>query len=175
MAFLINQSDIKIYRPIADIPAERINVYIEESQKAELRAVLGEPLYYDFITKYNDSGDPMYTNYQNLLNGTTYTYNNDTIEFFGIKPMLVYYTLARFLTNQPMNITRYGVVMKTNDQSSNASAEQVRMTSNELRGEAVRYQNDLVQFLVEKSTTYPLYDSSDSKPIDETTFRFFGI
>lgn len=175
MAFLISKTDIKEYRPTADLPNERIDVYIEEVQKSEMRYLLGEPLYYDFITKYSDSGDPMYNNYQNLLNGTTYTYNSETIEFFGLKPMLVYYTLARFVVQNPVNLTRYGVVQKTNNNSQPLEVSQIRMVETSLKGEAVRYQNDAEKYLLENNTTYPLYNKRLSKPVNSSSFKFFGV
>src|ERR1043166_4766815 len=98
--YLISQDDIQKYHTIGEIPKGRIDPLIIRAQELDLKPVLNESLYYDFMTKYNSSGDPMYSYYQNLLNGTTYTYSGQTIQFPGIKPMLCAYMMARFLPMQ---------------------------------------------------------------------------
>ncbi len=160
--YLIQQSDIQKYHPIGDLPQGRIDPFIISAQELDLKPVLNESLYYDFITKYTTTGDPMYSAYQNLLNGTTYTYSGQTIQYPGIKQMLVFYTLSRFIPLNQINITRYGIVQKKNEQSEPISTTQLTYVVNNLRAQAMSYQNQLEQFLLQNQTIYPLYGSFPS-------------
>ncbi len=160
--YLISQSDIQKYHPIGELPQGRIDPFIISAQELDLKPVINESLYYDFTTKYNTSTDPMYTDYQNLLNGTTYIYSGQTIQYPGLKQMLAYYTLARFIPLNQVNITRYGIVQKKNEQSEPISTTQLTYIVNNLRAQAMSYQNQLEQFLLQNQTTYPLYGSFPS-------------
>src|SRR5689334_14775237 len=104
---IITLQDIKQYRPTADLDGVRWEPFCVESQDQDLRPVLGDGLFYDFMTKWYSTGDPMYASYQSLLNGVNYTLNGQAVYFDGLKPMMVYYTLARLVQNQQVNITRY--------------------------------------------------------------------
>jgi len=169
---LISVSDIKKYKAIADLHPDRIDPYIREVQVINLRPLLNDALYYDFLNKYDDSGDDMYTNYQKLLNGDTYTYSGQTVEYLGLKPMLVYYTLARFVVNNQVNLTGYGVVYKRSDESDRLDADSIGMLRQQFREIALSYQNDVTQYLTEKSTTFPLYGTLAQTPT-KTGLSFF--
>lgn len=169
---LISVSDIKRYRAIADLHPDRIDTYIRESQIIYLKPLLNEALYYDFITKYDNSGDAMYANYQKLLNGDTYTYNGQTVEYLGLKPMLVYYTLARFVVNNQVNFTGYGVVYKRSDESDRLDADSLRIQERLFKETAITYQEGVEQYLLQKTDVFTLYDTLEQKPL-KTGFSFF--
>jgi len=160
--YLISKADIQKFHPITDLPDGRIDPFIISCQELDLKPVLNESLYYDFTTKYANTDDPMYNAYQNLLNGCTYTYSGQTIQYPGIKPMLVYYTLSRFIPLQQVQITRHSIVIKKSDQSDPVSQSQITYIVNGLRAQAIGYQNQLEKFLLQNQTTYPLYGSYPS-------------
>jgi len=168
---IITLQDIKQLRPTAELDGERWEPFALEAQDQDLRPILGDGLFYDFMTKWYNTGDAMYSNYQNLLNGTNYTYNGQTIYFDGLKPMMVYYTLARFVQNNPVNITRYGVVTKLVNQSQPVDAQVLRQVVNELKSSAQTYKNQVDLFLNQNQTTYPLYIGSNSNI--NTSFKMF--
>lgn len=174
---LITPAQIKAYRPTADLDDARVTPFILEAQQNDLRPVLNDVLYYDLMKKFTESADVMYTNYQNLINGVDYDYNGSTIHFSGIKPMLAYYTLARFIVNNPVNITRFGVVQKVNPQSEPLSAGVINSVVNDLRSTAMNYQNELVKFLETKSSVYTLYQTggADSNTGTRNSFNFFRL
>jgi hypothetical protein len=174
--YLITKDDILIYRPTAELDADRIKPFILEAQRIDLRPVLNDVLYYDFVSKIAATGDPMYTKYQNLLNGVSYTYESSTIQFDGIKPMLSLYALARFVGANPANITRFGIVVKTpQNGSSPADATIVKHLVNELRSAAMSYQLQAVQYLDTLSSDYPLYNTGGASEnvSRKTSFNFF--
>jgi len=158
---IITLQDIKDIRPLAEL-GDRWEQYASESQDQDLRPILGDGLYYDFMTKWFSTGDAMYTNYQNLLNGTTYTYSGQPIYFDGLKPMMAYFTLARLVMNNPVNITRFGVVTKVVTQSQAVDPIVLRTVVSELKSAAMTYKNQTDLFLNQHSSTYTLYKGSNS-------------
>jgi hypothetical protein len=171
---LITIDDIKAFRPVAEIPQARLDPYILESQQQELRPLMNDALYTDFMTKFDNSVDPMYPNYQTLLKGTTYIYAGQTIEFPGIKAIIVYYALARFIQSSPININTYGIVQKKVSESDPISPEDRRIEATNLRAQALSYADQLKKFLYINIATYPLYGFKYSnQEVNRTGFPFF--
>lgn len=170
-AYLISQDDVTTFFAMAEIPQGRFDPHIIKAQDLDLRPVLNDALYYDFITKYNSTGDPMYAAYQTLLNGGAYTYSGQTIEYPGIKPMLCSFTLARFLPMNPINVTRYGVVNKVNPQSAPVDQSQIKYAVDSLRADAVKYQGDVIKFLSNNTATYPLYNTMPMEAPNRSGYR----
>jgi hypothetical protein len=168
---LITLQDLKKIRPLASLDGSRWEQYAVESQDQELRPILGDGLYYDFMTKVFNSGAAEYADYQLLLNGTNWTYNGQSVYFDGLVPMLGYFTLARFIQNNPVNITRYGIVTKTLPQSTPVDQTMISAVVNELRSSAITYKNQVDNYLLNNVDTYPLYIGGESTI--ETGFKFF--
>lgn len=154
---LVSLTDLKEYRALGNIPEKRAYTFIQEAQENDLRPILGDPLYKDFMDNLTQ------TKYIELLNGKAYTVSGYTIDFPGVKPMLCYFALARIVANNQVNITSYGVVQKSVEQSEQVEPAMVKMQVTELRSVAISYQNRLIEFLRESQTTYPLYNAVGSK------------
>lgn len=114
---LIQISDIKAIKPISDnIDVARLDPYIIEAQDLDIRPFLGDPLFYDLVEGVNAS--PQSTKYLELINGKSYTNSyGHTIYFDGLKVAIAYFAYARFMQNQGINVTRFGIVKKLNDTS----------------------------------------------------------
>ena len=166
---LITLNDLKYLRPTAELDGVRYEPYCLEAQDQDLRPILGDGLFYDLMTEFQDTGDSMYAAYQELINGKSYSYNGQTIYFDGIKPMLGYFTLARLVQNHSTNITRFGVVSKVVQQSTPVDPQVLRQVVNELKSNAQTYINQVKQFLLANQTTYTLYIGSDTNR--QTGFR----
>ena len=162
---LITLNDLKALRPTAELDTVRWQPFAVEAQDQDLRPILGDGLFYQLMQT------PSSAPYPNLLNGTTYTYNGQTIYFDGLKPMIGYFTLARLIQNNPINITRFGVVTKTVNQSQPVDAQVLRQVVNEMKSNAMTYKNQVDTFLLQNQTTYPLYIGSNSNI--NTSFRMF--
>lgn len=175
--YLITQDDIKRFRPTAELDEARIQPHIREAQDLDLKPVLNNALYYDFLLKFDSEADVMYTKYQSLLKGKVWTYNANQEQFSGITPMLSYYALARFIEANPFHVTRSGFVKKVVTQSETASAEEIRTMCNGLRSAAMSYQNDVVRFLENNNTDYPLYNTGGASENAgrSTSFNFFRV
>ncbi len=168
---IITLKDIQALRPTAELDGVRWEPFCLEAQDQDLRPILGDGLYYDFMNEVFDTGDDMYANYQNLLNGVAYTLNGQTVYFDGLKPMVVYFTLARLVQNQQVNITRYGVVTKVIPQSQPTDAQTIRQVVNELKSNAITYKNQVDTYLLQNQSTFTLYIGSNT--CINTSFRMF--
>jgi hypothetical protein len=173
---LISVSNISEFRPMAkEIPADRITPYIQEAQQFDLKRLLGDPLYLDFLAKFDSSVDPQYTNYQNLLNGVNYTYGNLTLANPGLIGYLSYSTLVRFYNNNQINATRYGLVQKTNDQSQPLDWKAIAVAVAELRSNALAFQEDIIKYLMANASSFPLYAYQDGSALGQTGVKFFDL
>lgn len=174
--YLITQTDIKVYRPAAELDDERIKPFILEAQNTDLKPVLNNALFYDFITNFDDTL-PINQPYTDLLNGKEWTIDSNVEFFEGVKPMLCYYALARFIEGNPFHVTRFGVVTKIQQQSEKATPEEIRMICNGLRSSAISYQNDVIRFLENNPTNYPLYNTAgaSNNAARRTSFNFFKL
>lgn len=152
---LITIKDIKEYRPMAELVPERVDSYIREAQMNDLKQFLGAPLYYDMLANINN------TIYQDLLKGVaSYTdpYTGNPIGYNGLIPILVYYSLARIIESNQVNITSYGVVRKNVQQSEPIDLKVIKEQITGLRSMAVSYQKEAERFLLGRLATYPLWN-----------------
>ena len=166
---LITISDVSTYRKIdPKFNEEKFNSYVTDVQRKNLRNLLGAALYYAFMNDARASGI-----YKTLLDGTTYAYNNETIEYYGIKPYLVYNWLALATREGALHITTHGAVNFTNNPQLHfeASKEKERIASN-YQQTAQDYGNDIIKFLNNNNSDYPLWKSDQETNTTEfVTFR----
>ncbi len=170
MTLLINKSDFADYRAVsANRDDKRIDPFIQEAQEFELRGFLGDPLYYDMLAKidhYNTEkeSNPDYVatadeqKYLDLLNGVSYEWEGNTIQFKGVKPVLVYYAYSRFLSNNNIVSTRFGAVQKKNDYSDPIDSREMARVITKAESDGKKYGVDVERFLNTKSADYPKWE-----------------
>ncbi len=168
MPNLITIEDIKEVRPVAQLDPKRVDPYITEAQENDLRPILGDALFYDFVTNSSN------TKYLDLLKGKVYTKGGYTISFPGVKPMICYFALARITHNNAINLTSYGVVQKEMNGSQPVDQRLIGAMVTELRDVANSYQSRLIDFLKYNETTYPLFNASSNKDEQEFGLNFFS-
>lgn len=158
--------NIREFRPIAKtITSERVTPYMKEAQQIDLKELLGDALYLDFMTKFDDSNQgATYTAYQELLKGKIYMYGGRSIEHPGLIGFLAYSALAHFFANNQINATSFGIVQKDWEGSTPVDAATLRQTITELRSNALAFKADIEKFLSANSVTYPLYSPGDTMP-----------
>lgn len=176
MKFLITIENIKEFRPMSSsIPQDRIAPYIQEAQQFDLKRLLGDPFYADFMLRFDNNADSKYAAYQALLKGTTYTINGNNVEYPGLIGYLSYMTLARFFNNNQINVTKYGLVTKSMEQSEPLDWKAVAAAVAELRSNALNFQVDIRQFLMASvnAGVYPLFSFQDGSAMGQTGVKFF--
>jgi hypothetical protein len=173
--YLITKADIQTYRPTAQLDDARIKPYILEAQRMDLKPVLNEAFYYAFVNDFNSLTGLMTTpEYEFLLSGGTYTYNSQTIQFDGIRPMLCYYALKRFVVNNPVHITRMGITTKNTDQSDPTDLKTIQAIANELLSVAVGYQEQVIKYLENNTSIFTIWNTggASSNSARKTSFNF---
>jgi hypothetical protein len=157
-----------------NIDYEAIAPYINEAQDLDLSPLLGEALYYDFISKVLNKNDSKYLDYQTLLNGGTYVKENTNILFKGVKPFLVYMAYSRLILEHQVKVTRFGVNTKDGNQSIPTEFGRIKLMSNEARDKAVAYGTAVSNFLEASKETYPLFEG-DKCTINNIGVRFITV
>ena len=169
---LITQDDLKEVRPAAEFDEVRIEPFIREAQRTNVRPVLNDALYLELIDRFDDP-DVQYNKYRDLIQGKRYTKDGYTILFDGLKWMLSYYVLVLLVTDNPLNFVRFGVVKKIVNQSEPLTPQEMTLAINSLKSTALIYQNNLIRFLEDNSDDYPLYNyKKSSQSAVKTSFSF---
>jgi len=166
MAFennLITITDIQEYKPISSNSnsSKKINPFIQEAQEFELRPFLSDQFYNELLTQFQSS--PQFPNsaYDDLFNGSTWTSGNRTYTNPGLKVVLVYYAYARYLNKSNTNSTAFGMVGKSNPDSTPLTEKTLSRLVGEALSGAKAYENRVKFFLDCNSSDYPLYDCGE--------------
>ena len=137
---------------------------INDAQILDVRPILGAAFYLDVVTNIYGAS-PIPPLYADLLNGTTYVNNcGDTVKFYGLKPMIVFFAYARLISNNNNFFTNGGNKLKLTNQSEVVSTKDLQSWINTATSKAIAYQEDVISFLCEKNTDYPLYKSGKTEP-----------
>lgn len=171
---IITKDDIKLARPTAELDPSRIEPYIHEAQEYDLQPVLNDALYFDLLSKF-DNANPMYTAYQELINGKQYTLNGNPVYYKGLKYMVAYFALSRYILVGDNHYARYGVVKKTLSQSESVSLEEREAESRVLKSNATSESLKLKCFLENNKDTYTLYEAMAKTATRTTGLNFFGF
>ena len=140
---------------------KRLDPYIREAQEFDLRRFLGEELYIDLIDDLDAS--PSLETYGDLVTGSTYTKDGITYQHDGLKPVLVYFTYARYLENAGVASTNFGVVQKKNEFSDPIDEKRTGRLISQARSGAIVYQARVERYLNDHSTDFPLWNCSAGK------------
>ena len=166
---LITITDVQSYRKIdSKLNIDRFNAFLMDIQRTNLRGLFGDALYYAFMADERASGV-----YKELLDGKTYTYNSETIEYYGLKPVLAYWWLAMVAREGDLFQSSYGAVQFNNNpqQSFETAREKERIAVGYMET-AQKYANDVIKFLNTNSSNYPLWkNNSEKNPVNFVTFR----
>jgi hypothetical protein len=156
---LITFNDFSAYKDISrNIDKNKdLEPYILQAQRMDLEPLLGNAFYLDVFTKtLYPVGSPATNEYDDLVNGVTYSDGTNTIQYYGLKPIIIYYSYARFIDNNDFRVTKYGNRIKENEFSSNAGSQTQRHVNN-ARSSAKYYVDNLINYLCKNSTSYPLW------------------
>jgi hypothetical protein len=163
MTKLITIADIKLYKALSsNINALKIDSEINEAQEFDLRPLLGDEFFMALLDDFNAS--PSLSTYDDLFNGSTYTYQGNTYQHDGLKAMLCYYTYARFLNKSNTNSTPFGMVVKQTAESEPISEKTLsRLVTQTLNGAKI-YENRVMDFLKRNESDYPLFKCENRQP-----------
>jgi len=169
---LIGVDTLGQYADITELALENtvMERHIKDAQNIDLKEFLGSPLYFDMLANRSDE------KYVNLIRGENYecTYNGTTytVEYKGLQDVLSYWALARIVKFHGAKITAQGISEDLYEHSESISRRNRMDMSNSFKSLADEYQKDVVDYLENNSSTYPLY--TVAKPIN-TTFKAHAI
>lgn len=139
---IITVEDIRAVRPIAhNIDSGRVDMYIREAEILDVVPAISAELY-----EVLDAGENLTTEQEMMLNGGYYYDGCAKCKFEGLKVATAYLAYARFMRNNQVNVTPYGVVAKVGEESATtehrivvAQAQEAENIGQALLAEAVRY------------------------------------
>ena len=166
---LITITDVQTYRRVdPKFDSNRFAVFEQETRRKNLKGLLGDALYYAFMADSRNAGI-----YAELLNGKSYSYNAQTIQYYGLKPMLCYWWLTIAARESEMFQANIGAIQLVNNtqQMFETAKEKERIAAGYMET-AQGYANDLIKFLNTNAATYPLWEGKGEKnPVNFVSFR----
>ena len=167
---LIAISDVQVYRQVsASFPTARFDAFCMEIQRTNLRDLFGQALYLDFMADARTSGK-----YKDLLDGKDYVYANETIKYYGLKPMLVYWWLAIAARESDLFIANVGAIQLVNNTQQNLeTAKEKDRIAVSYSQTAQSYANDVIKFLNTEASTYTFWAAITEK--NKSNFLSFKL
>ena len=139
----------------------RILPYVREAQRIDIVKFLGRALYFDWMEDQT-GGTWVADNYQELFDGASYSDGSNTVQCHGLKLTLLYYSYARFIKDQDINITSYGNrILSDSDLSEREQMAQIRTHERKAISKAIYYQDECRAFISANSGDFPLMSSAD--------------
>ncbi|NIV13658.1 MAG: hypothetical protein GWN62_20970 [Aliifodinibius sp.] len=171
MAVILKQSDVEVYRNISNnFDQDKFDAFALEVQETTLRELLRDPLYYQLVNDLDGNGDPQTQRFIDLVNGKAYTYDNETIQYYGLKPYLAYHWLALNLREGDYFAADYGNIQFSSNEQDNMTKitdERIDRINSGYYKKITSYRNNIVQYLNEEDGTYPEWEGrSGNKPKD---------
>ena len=175
MTPLVTLSDLSAYKYIQDSVKTSANwpLSVSEAQQLDVKIWLGDSLLNELVTQFTTSPESLSDLNKTLLNGGTYTYQDRTYLFQGLRAVIIYYAWSRFISRAPFNFTQVGITIKDSDLSTPATTKDIQRLSTEAMLTASALRDEVVLYLRRNSSSYPLYNCS-SKPIRPRTFYVLG-
>ena len=102
---------------------------------------------YDLPTTITNLEYKTENNYIKLLNGTAYTYENNTISFEGLRPFLTWHFLTSYLVDGDLKQADVGNKNIIGDLYTNISQNTIKAAKSEYLENAIRSRNNIVQYL----------------------------
>lgn len=141
---IITEQQMSQFRQIgANVPSARLTPYIAEVEQLYVMPALGVSLYHE-IEKQAIEGKDIDTT---LIDGGYYGTGKEEGWCPGIIAAVAYLAYARFLPNQQINVTAYGVVNKTGEHSQKADEASIIRQANQSRETGEKYLQLVVNYL----------------------------
>lgn len=168
---LITKSDILTYRDISkSVRDDKINPYIKDAERLDLRPLLGERLYRDMIANTTSQI------YIDILDAKDY--NDDNGEprgHGGLKEILSLYAWSRYVMFGSFTDTSFGHVKKKTQDSEPLSYQEKKSIYTQDTQTALTLWGDVERYLNINSETYPLWKSGSCSQRTNRTFNISKI
>lgn len=157
---IITVNDIRSVRPIAENlnDSERLLPYIDECENLYLKKSIGNGTY-NLIDKNRQD-------YNLLFDGGDY---GDNKFFAGLKKAMGYLVYSRFIRNQNVNVTAFGIVAKQGQYSESIDERTIVRISNDTEKIGLEYLSECVEYLEFLGIV-----EGETKKISRTKYKVIG-
>ena len=158
-----------------NVPGQNSGNLTFESSPASLSFEVQNPSVPFTLKSWVIGGTRLPDRFNDLYDGTDYIRQGSDVRFNGLRMAHLYWSYARFLNNQALNVTRYGVKSLEDENSINVAQAQIRNKANEAKSMALLYQEDAFLFLDENRATYPEWERPFDRRATKKSFKFSRI
>lgn len=137
---------------------KKLEAAILQAEQVNIRPLLGAALFYDLEQNKANS------KYQDLLNGKSYTYCDNTISFKGLNAVISNYAYAVYVSKANLIDTNSGLVLKKTEYSDHLEYSKLKAEASQYENLAISYWEDVKQFLCEFPDTYDLFKDNNVTP-----------
>lgn len=156
---ILKLADIQVYSDVSDnFNPDRLARFATRAQETQLRELLDDALYNKLINDLDASGVPQTQKYIDLVDGKEYTYDGETVEYFGLKPFLTFHWLGLNIREGDIYMSDYGSINfddNPQDNMTKVSQKTIDRANSSYIQEAISYRNNITRFLNENSDDYP--------------------
>jgi hypothetical protein len=161
---LITITEIRAKRQVSNNVTDiLIEPHIEDAEYVDLMPLLGNQFYQDIVTNPSSTVNG---SYPNLLNGSTYQWNEKTYSHPGIKSVLIDFAVARYKLYGSNIDTPFGYVNKQSESSNQIQFDQRRAEYAALRKTA-EFKWEQVRLFLSRVDSYKLWEGTSEYPIDD--------
>lgn len=170
MSQLVTATEIRVHCPelsaqVSDTDA-KIKTYIDHAQLKDVRPEVGYEFWKAIVDGVGDAGV-----IDDLLDGGDYSYSGNTYENPGLKEVIARYAYARYSMFGHKTDTRYGQIVKQNQDARESSFQEKKDTYNENRQLAFEQWTLVRDFLCRNSSDYPLWKGSRKRTYTAKVIR----
>lgn len=130
--------------------------YCIEAQEFDFKPMVCEEFYNDLIDNYTSD------NYQTILKGGNYTYEDVVRYFRGLEHCLSYFAYSRFLLESPVNSSAHGVTYKKTNHSEPVPYSERQQLAKRYNEKALQVYQDIKLFLDRNEDTYTSWKCNNS-------------
>jgi len=165
---IISRQQIQIYKQISSsVYDDKLNQIILEAQFQDLRPLLGERFFNDILQSTSGTSN-------DLLDGSTYTYNTITYQNYGLRCVLSNFIYARYTMFGDVIDNSFGQTIKLNpNQSMPISLATKKSLYQMNRDLAYNYWLNVRDYIIRNISDYPLYN--DCLVSNNKTFKLTKI
>jgi hypothetical protein len=138
---------------------KELDPHILEAQDFDLRPLMGDNFFLDFLEDFEDS--PSLSQYSDLWNGCTYTFQNEKFKHEGLKAVLAYHSFARYTSEANIQSTPTGFVHKTNQYSEKVEDKAISRKVAQARSAAQICEGRVIDYICRHKSLYPLYKGNN--------------
>lgn len=171
MTTILSIEELKNYIDLGrNADNDKINPILKQAQDIDLRDYLGMKFYFNVLAHLEAS------DYQELLDGSTFIHEGVTFAHEGLKSMLAELFLARYLIHLNVNVTPFGATVKQSDNSEPADRNSLKDIAQHHKESAASKWEIINLFIKSKGETFGIYNSSpDTIQTGERRLRFTVI